>query len=290
MASIISVNEIMPGRSASINSEWKREYKRVWRVVTDDARVGPLTAREAIPVGLADVYSTGLESDSGAYCLQVDVAAEGDDGKSWLVTASYGYYNPANRPANPLLKPIEVSWSTAQFERVAELDQDGNPIINSAGDFYDPPVTCDDSRPILSIKRNEATFNDTLADQYRDSINSDPFWNRSPYECKCHDIQASQSFDADFGWYWTLNYTFEFNDDGWRRKILDSGYRYQNTGGTLVLNAVDGKGTPVSTPILLDGSGKKLADGADPIFNETKVYKERSFSGLNLTPDMVPHN
>ena len=64
---------------------------------------------------------------------------------------------------NPLLQPIDVKWSNRSQEIVADIDINGNPVVNTAGDPFDPPLMEDDPRPVLTIVRNEAIFNQARA-------------------------------------------------------------------------------------------------------------------------------
>ena len=44
---VISVNEIRGVRTGGINQQWKRNYTRAWRVITDSPLTGALEARLA---------------------------------------------------------------------------------------------------------------------------------------------------------------------------------------------------------------------------------------------------
>lgn len=293
---VISTDEQKAGRSGKRTGDWTRTYTRTWRVITDDPQTGPIEAAGGIGVGIGDYYKTASEDDIGSFCNEIDATVEGEDGQSWIITVTYGPYNPNTNPKDPTERPIQVNWGTAQFQRVADqtTDQntDGSPkaVVNSAGDRFDPPIMKDDSRPVLVIVRNEPTFNQDLAALYRDSINIDPFWGHDPYTVKCLSIEAQLTHNPDIGYYWPVTYKFEFNDDGWISQILDAGFRELNAGGTDAQAILDYKGLPVANPALLDGHGKKLAEGSDAVFLEFNIYKEMSFEGLNLSKDMIPGN
>lgn len=287
---VISIDETFDGRVASIRRDWTRTYTRRFRVITDDPQTEGIAVIEAAIGTIGNAYSAGGKSDLGAYCSQVTATDLGEDGKSWIVQADYEPFNPNVFPKDPTQWPIKVSWGTAQFERIADQTVDSPPkaVTNSAGDPYDPPVTRDDSRPVLTIVRNETSFDQGFASLYRDSINSDPFWGYDPYCAKCLTIEGDLDNNTDIGWYWIVTYKFEFNDDTWKRSILDAGFRQTNSGVTDVQAILDAKGLPIATPSLLDGHGKKLSLTGNPVFNTFRIYKEIAFDGLNLTPEMIP--
>ena len=286
--SVVSV-EAVYDREGSIGSDWRRTYRRAWIVITNDKNDGAKTVRESLPVSIGNSYVDGNDSDRGAFCQSIRVTNVTADGLQWTAAAEYGPYDATVNPQNPTERPIKVSWSRSQFERVADFDQDGKAIVNSAGSRFDPTVMIDDSRSVLTITRCESTYDEDLASNFRDAINRDAFFNYDPYFVKVMDITAELTRDPDIGWYWVVTYQFAINRDGWRRKILDIGFEYINPAGSKV-KIVDAKGQPVADARLLDGQGALLASAADPVALEFKVFKELSFELLNLTRDMIPKN
>ena len=73
------------------------------------------------------------------------------------------------RWANP---PPVIRFGFRDYTRVAECDNAGNPIRNSAGDPFDPPIEEDYSFLTLSIQQNVGTFAPLTAREYKNSVNS----------------------------------------------------------------------------------------------------------------------
>jgi hypothetical protein len=261
-------------------------------VVTDDPYTGAKSVVNSLPVAIGQKYSLAdglgatVESDPGAFVQGIEVRATEEDGCQWECSATYGAYDATQLPSNPVDWPLRISHSFAKFESVADEDTDGNAILNSAGDYFDPPVTRDDSRPILRIQRNEKEFDPDTAFKYKDAVNKDPFFGADPGTVKCADIQAELSFNNDVGWFYACTYEFEYNPDGWEKQILDMGLKYLDATDTLV--PVMEKGIPATSPVLLDGGGGILASGDDPVFLKFKVYPEVDFAPLNLDPKGQP--
>ena len=93
----------------------------------------------------------------------------------WIITVHYGWYaaNMAGGGAqDPLLMPIDVSWGSRDHEIVLDRRQ-RPPVINTAGDPYDPPIVIDDPRLVMTIVRNEAAFNVAWVLAYRNAVNAD---------------------------------------------------------------------------------------------------------------------
>lgn len=279
-------------RSGSINAQWQREYERAFTVETDDADDGPVTVGAAIPVKIGDTYRSRNDSDPGSYCQSIRVSCDTEGGKFWTATAQYGPRDILSQePRDPTERPIKVSWSFSRFERPVVLDQDGKPVLNSAGDPFDPPLTVPDSWPLLTIVRNERTFDSLLAYNFNEAVNLDPFWGVDPGIVKVLDINGELAKDQDIGWYYVVTYQFEFNPDGWQPSVPDLGYRELDASGKPTDITVDG--TPVGKPVRLNGKGKYLdkADTTGPTkYLDFRVFKEREFAGLNLDPSMIPRN
>lgn len=286
--SVIEVSEVYQ-RSGTQNQDWKRTYSRQWQVITNNHADGPVTVRESVPVRIGNVFECGNDVDLGAYCTSINASCTAVDGLQWEVTAEYGPYDANVAPANPVERPIEISWGFDQFQRVAERDANDDPIVNSAGEPFDPPVMIDDSRSVLTITRNESTYNDELAADFKDSINLDVFWGKAPGTVKVMMISAQLKRDQDIGWYWVVTYQFQVDKNGWKRPLVDIGMRQLSVSGTayepILIN-----GVPISAPALLNGEGRANAADDEPVLLYFDTYKEREFASLNLTLDMIPSN
>lgn len=298
---ILSVDEVFEGRSGKMDRMWARAYSRTWRVITDSPYDGAMAVRNAIPVGIGAAYvvrdaggSTILEQDLQSFALEVAAAVEGtaDDGCSWLVTVQYGPYDANTFPANPIDHPLKISWGFAKYEKVVDetipdpVTTKTKAIVNSAGDYFDPPPTMDDSRPVLRIVRNEQTYSPTLALSWKDTINTDVWNGFAARTVKCGEIPAELRWNQECGYYYEVTYEFEINPSGWKKEVLDQGLRKLVSGAQQAIT--DSKGQPVTSPVLLDGSGAPLASGADPVFLQFSIYNEAAFSGLNLTLSGAP--
>jgi hypothetical protein len=146
----------------------------------------------------------------------------------------------------------------------------------------------DESRPVLTIKRNEPSFVGTLAIAYQDAVNTDSFAGANAGQCKIFNISAEKHIEP---WgpegaeedvtYWSVTYEIHFRREGWHKDILDQG-RYEIESGDKLKAIEDSEDRPVADPVLLDGSGKQLPAGEDPVFLPYHVYKRLPYAPLNL--------
>ncbi len=161
--------------------------------------------------------------------------------------------------------------------------------------WFDPPVTRDDSRPVLTYKRNEATFDFSTVEIYRDHVNKTT-WNgfpertvkmAAPAVVPMYSAMLVSSDNLD-GLYFEVTYTFHINLETWDRRVLDAGYnQFNNT--TLKKTRItldDGNAPPV--PVPLDGyGGKQTATDSSTgalvgVYRTFKVYPEAEFNDLSI--------
>lgn len=283
---VLSVRPKRNGVSRSQTRDWKRTYQSVYVVETDSQYTGPVAVAAAVPVLLGSQwqYPVGsavspTEFDDFAYCQQVDCRQDSEDGRQWEVTCSYGPWDPTQWPESPLDQPPRVQWSSVQWTEPLLEDNQGNAVVNSAGDRYDPPLERDRSRMVLTVSRNEPSFDPSTAELYTDAVNTDSFYQYDPGQCKVAKIAGERLFDNTIGWYWQVDYEVHTHPEGWTKKTLDCGFN-QVVGGVKKAIQVDGKAAQDAQ--LLDGGGLALAQGSAPFVQEYHVYKEMDFAPLQL--------
>ena len=275
-----------------------QRYTRVFRVLMTSTYDGPNLACSAPGINIGDAYEPNgneFEFDTHAYCNGITATQVGGDGIGWDVVVEYGPYSSlwagGGPKQNPLLQPIDVSWSQRSQEIVADQDINGNPIVNTAGDAFDPPLMEDDPRFVLTVIRNEPTFNQAMQIQYRNAINSDPFAGYDPLMVRVLEFTPENLFHQDVGWYYKVTYSFEckpagsssLGDNGYRRRVLNQGMRALSvvSGKRFVPNF---KGVPITEPVLLNDAGNTLDVGAAPVFLEFQTKPELSFAAFQFDP------
>lgn len=273
----------LPEANGELGPDFTSRYTRTCRVEFETGEpFGPLTARLASGMFIGQMYATGHETDEFAFCNRITMRTELPDVRNvFLVTGDYGPWEPCS--ADPLLNPPEIEVDYVGFERVVDRDVDTEKaIVNSAGDPFDPPVTADDSRLVITITRNEEFYDESLAELVRDKVN-DAEWRGKPAgTVKASAPKASRQFHPSLGYYWKVTYVFHVNSDGWQRKILDAGFRRKATSGTGQVVILSKDNAPVSTPVPLDGLGQPLDPADDPVFLPFTVYGKIGFGIFNM--------
>jgi hypothetical protein len=210
------------------------------------------------------------------------------------VTITYVIPGGSQGEDNPLNIPPDRRWGFVECTEPIDEDLDGKPIVNSAGDTFDPPPTDDFYDPLYTITRNEAAFGPAVALMYNDAINADPFmgapagsaWLRVESE----EVQTKKLV------YWRTIYSVQFRVNerdkaGWKLRMLNQGYNSKfQTGSndTEVRPVMDKKtNTPISHPVLLDAKGQRilpeqLAGGTKAVWLMFKRKRAVPFGPLHL--------
>lgn len=300
---IVSVTDLKGGgkRSAHWTVDSGRAFTRTLQVITDTAYDGPASVIAQLGSAYGDPYNPGygsLERDLNCYMTDLSVEEMGEDGLQWQVTLGYSWYNvnyAGGGPSqSPLLMPIDVSWGLRDHETVLDVDVNGNAVVNTAGDPFDPPVVIDDPRLVMTVVRNESVFNIGWVVAYRNAVNSDPFAGFDPLFSKVLNISSKSQWHQDAGWYYQTTYEFEFltsqinnnTSNGYRQNLVSQGFR--------AISSVTGKpyqitlkGQPVNAPMLLDKNGFLQGVNDPPYFVTYQGYPELPFDVFQFDPNAI---
>lgn len=279
------------------------KYTRTWiATVSRDAATGlvgsPIVIQQYFSA-MTGIYFLPIPSyyqlpsgdyDSTAFVSNINVTNSPEDPTHYVITIEYEPLEAMQAGSmDPLKRPWAISCTASMAEKVCEYDQNQNVITNSAGEKFDPPITISDARPLLTITRNEATFDPGYAQEYRLAINSDTFMGAQPGYVQMLNISATREYDDYFGFHWSVTYELFFSNEpmGFTKLVLDTGLR-QLVSGHLEGIIVGAGGTmqPTQTPVLLNGSGAYAGDGEPGAFLTFDVYNSLPFN--SITPALYP--
>lgn len=311
--SVTVVKELFDGRQASGDLRQGRKYTRRWRVETNDANDGPLvvTSHPSIPQ-FGAVYATPNEYDAGALCSNVTATQDSNSQTIWYVTANYsrdlsyphaaseslasggpsgsgdGGGTPSQPPGqlqqSPLLRPAIWSFGARRQSIYTTRDYNGKALINSAGQPFASGYQVEVTVPTIDITINKATAKPNAAQTWDNAINSGAWFGLPAKSVKADAPKISGKDDNGqiyYEWQWHL----EIAPTAWPYmgkwdpvKVLDCGYAYLDSGK--LVQARDPWGNTYSQPILLDGSGGRLAVAGTPVYIDFTFYRAISFSSL----------
>ena len=162
--------------------------------------------------------------------------------------------------------------------------------MNTAGDPLIDVPEVEETRPVLFVIRNESTYNDAYASQYKDTTNEDEFLGYPPMCVKCRDIKGERFWDPDWGWWFKVSYQFEFRDDddgnGYKQLIASMGYRQLVNGTGDPVNIVNADGNQITDAAPLQQDGSYQA-GQPPYFIDFQEFPQVKFADLNIPDDIL---
>jgi hypothetical protein len=191
-------------------------------------------------------------------------------------------YGVGQQPSqqDPLADKPRIRWQLGSTTEPIDRDVEGNPIVNSAGDAFDPPLNTEFTTLFLTYTRNEPYFDIQKALTYSNTVNSNSFTIRgagivAPGQIKCDSIQPAGEYtdDADFV---PIVYSFEIRRgnkqdsdgswDGFKLRVLDQGLRAYydiNKGPARIYDpdqSTAASRSPVTSDVRLDGYGGTFDD------------------------------
>jgi len=272
--------KIWDGREGGGDLSGSITHTQLYRVRTDNRFDDQVTVLQAAALPfLGQPYP----NDPSSYCNSLRARNEGASPYFWTVTATYS--NEREASDSPLDDPIEYQWATEQFQEVADTDRNGQGIVNSAGDPFDPPIMRDNSRRTVTITSNEA-FVPTWILSYQDAVNSDAInvdgLSVAAGQAKCQQVSVSPIRQRNDVTFRIVTLTIHLNNDGWGFKILDQGFRERDDDNKLQQITNEADGSEPTAPVLLDGSGKAQTDPtvASAVFLDYDIYPSLSFAAL----------
>ncbi len=284
------------------NRLWQRKYNLTYRVTCNNREDGPVVIRSAMvpssspPVPwlprIGQIYEVNsTERDPGSFLNEVSYdclhAGANPELAVWDLSCTYEPYDATRFGADPIAWPIKIQFGGTRFERVVWVDAvTGEPVVNSAGDRFDPPLMADDTRSQITVVRNEliSTFDWTLAENFRDTVN-DAIWNG--YPAKTVKIGSITTSDPQYDsngqrFYFAVTYPFEVNRDTWVDHPVDMGYATLDASSPRKRVPIFYGGQAPNEPQKLDGDGNLLAVGATPVFLSVDKYPPVDFSVFNI--------
>lgn len=264
------------------NSKGVRTYTRVFKLETTSQSEGPYAvgSNASLPkIGAAH------PEDAGAFCTDLTPECV-EPWKGWTVTAEYS--SEFTLAENPTSDPATITWGSEQFQRVVIVDKNGQAVVNSAGDPFDPPIMADDSRRVVTVTKNLANV-PTWILTYQDAVNSDTFTvdgvSISAGIAKMQAVTVSTVQSRNATSFRQVTFTMHFNPGGWKAKPLDAGFRQVVYGGGLENIRNPGDDELPAAPVPLNGNGQAEENPSPtncfPL--EFTVYNELAFSSLPLT-------
>ncbi len=192
----------------------------------------------------------------------------------------------------PVERPQVVSFFPVVTSEAIDRDIDGNPIVNSADEGFDPAIVEDFYDLGVRINRNQSEFPDTIYAQFYNAVNAGVFFSYAAGQVKCVNISGTQARWGEEV-YWQVIFEFHVRfaaidgiQIGWQRWIADQGFRIStgtdSDNKPTYEDITDDNGSPVAKPVFLDGNGQKLQANQPIVFRQFSTKRSLNFDDLEL--------
>lgn len=279
------------------NSRRIKTYTQTWKAYSDsiDDDESVMSNYTGWPLD-GQIHPSEVESPTPARVKTTSISREEEAIKEggiplWVWTNQVEFSNDAeNSGVSPIYPDTlaKVGYGFDRMERVVEKDREDKPVVNTAKDPYDPPLTVEFPIPVKTINVNLSTsdFTPAMLTTYFMAINSDTYDGWAAGQVMVQDISATQEIWTDEEGnnvpYWSVTIKLAYNAFGWQPEILSRGYRQLNDEGNPEAIAPDG--LQLTSPAILDEDGHAVYGDAvetDAHYTKYIIYNEVSLSGLN---------
>src|ERR1041384_1904733 len=179
----LSVYERPGERRGSRNWKGESTYTRMFRVLVDtpNASIDEILAAPGLP-GDWWPYQTEREFNLRSLVRTRDPKQHPDNDYLWDVTITYGppELSQAKSNPDPVMRPPELDWSYENVRKPLVKAVDGQAILNSAKDTFDPPPEIETPEILVfTISKNIPEFDLFVFKQARNKVNATG-WNGFP--------------------------------------------------------------------------------------------------------------
>lgn len=260
MAAIVTQN--WTGRTLTRKS-WNWVAHESW-VVTGVS--DPDSALDAVGLGAGSTYP---ENDNMLLSRYYAEANKGS--QSWTVHAEYAFGDQGQFQDSPLNEDTKYIPEPERDTIPVDSDINYMPLLQSAGDFIDPPLT----RPIpylaMRFQKYLPYYNLSIPFQFQDTTNSGAIsvtliGSVDVGQAYCDYVKPVDPYTLHAP-YVNVEYRLKFKPGKtpWQPRFKDQGrtgwYSDPASGKTLQGPIVDDSGVPVPFSVLLNGKGKPLLAG-----------------------------
>lgn len=310
--SVISCKLLAEGATGSFSGFNQGQYTHQYLVETNDNSDEQQVVLSGCQVASPDPvparftpYAVRDGNDPGALRLDISCKRKSDDEgdrRFWIVTVNWGQpetpgTGPENPPSeNPLMEPVRfhMEWLPNQTGISHDREFPKNPIVNSAGDFFEGVVVDDPFLVVVAVKNLSSDFYAITrhAALYQNTINDGDFWGYPRFTWKVESIQSSQLQQLNGIFYYQVTYRLANHPISWLLELVDRGSQAfdkpKEQGGKKVpVRVLDGpnKGDLLDMANLNPDGTQRPSDANPPgLFKEPayRVHYTQDFNGLSL--------
>ena len=193
---------------------------------------------------LTALYGTG-ESDPYSYALSYHAEPDAGNAYRYYIDVNWtplspGEDNDSRTKEDPEDRGARFRWDTETYLVPVDRDRKGQPYVNGAGKSFDRPPQIERQRPLLVVKFNVASLDETvtLVQTYGQAVNSVPWTFFTPDAAartvKCQSARSGDLVTEQSYSYYPMEFIFAFAESGetWDERSLNECYgHYEEADG-----------------------------------------------------------
>jgi hypothetical protein len=272
------------------DSKITQSLQRGFTLDTDDAGDNQVDAKNALRSFEGVFEGASYPGSQFFYCSNVAVNQVGPI--SYEATANYAsipYDEDENPEGDPTLERPEISYSSVTTQVETDVDVDGDPIANAAGELY-TGVMMDVTDAVIIIKKRYAFFSPAAFSVYRNKVNDNTFMGYPAGRLRVTNLIPQEVRQANkIFWEVTVELTDRqpltddvTDDKAWWIRKRNEGFYQLIAPANKRQRCLDENNEPVTAPAPLSAAGVQIDDDATPNFLYFEIYKPIDFSEMNL--------
>jgi len=305
---IVFVHEALVSGEGEATHDSGNKYVRVFDVLTDSYDDNAITVANAVDpeTSLAipapySYFTKGNDTDYGSIVTRIRPERSRRLPKLWHVTVEYTVIRPNTSngqwPVGTVTFDVTLRlpgiriWGIPVAEVLNE-DINGDPVVNSAGQLYQPRPEDIYYRKAVEITWWCRTYDFDDWDTYEDSTNNAVVWGCAAGTLLMQGPPNGVRNVDTIGTYYEMRTEIHYDKKGWKKRIPDMGRKKlvnanltppsPSDPATGVMPIDDEAGLPVTEDVPLDGNGQPLALGQPWVIDEVAVKAEVDWAGLGL--------
>lgn len=234
---------------------------------------------------------------TGVYATTPAVSRMEQTATWFRITVPYSSEREIHENPDPTRRPADVEWGAEAYRRVMLRDIFDQPILNTARDYFIPPLEDEDSRWVITVSKHvkriprkiltmDGATNDDVV-----RIDGETF---KRHTLRVRGLRLSRVKIENNVRFRTVNFGLHYQEEGWVHRIASRGFRQlvevpdsekeQSEKGKKVfrLEEIRVDGERPSDPVFLDKDGKFIdkPTAKTIVIQEFHTVKRRTFKGV----------
>lgn len=272
---------LLPARKGNYGMTLQHERTLDWICISDSRNETDYTicqygwSNNILPIPYTTIIP-GVLPLIGLLCRKLTIDQDKKAPLVYWISAEYSSaplsISQQQQPENPLDIPAKYVWRTNRYTKTIYADINEDAVVNSAGEYFDPPAEVEYFYWTCGVTKNVAGIPSWLLSLAEGGPVNDAAFTIQGInvgvgigrivEMNIAEQQSALVNNAVV-WYFPFSYSIEFRENGWYLSLLDQGLRELDPDDATKRIPIQDDGVPpkdIRKPVPLDGAGHELED------------------------------